>query len=526
MALELQPERSLDPSPRPVRPATLAILSMYDVENNATRVLAAGARRAGHRVIEIFFKDWVNNHFIPPNDFELNALVSLLQEHQVQLAAICIRASAYHKVASQLTALIRERVGIPVLWGGTHVILTPDKCIQEADMICVGEGDLTVIDVLDAVGAGGDCSKIKNLWVRQGDQIARNPVENLVPELDELPFRDYTSPDKFWIHGSKVIQGDPMVNDPVFQMMCSRGCVFVCSYCYNSQLAREVFKGKGKYYRFRSVGSVIQEINANRAVFKNMKRVKFDDEVFVFDKEWLEQFIERYPREVGLPFEAFIEPKLVEADIFRRLKAAGLSVIYMGVQNTHRVNEGIYDRHVPEQRIRNAVQLFHEIGLDYRLQVIVDDPFSSDEDKAHLFDFVMEFPRPFELYLFSMVVFPNTQLARKLLAEGIITENDVEGENTKTFQQMRVSLNWPRPTPDTFWCAMLVLSTKSFLPKPFLRALSRNHWLRRHPRPLVWFAQTCNIVKMAGVCLRMLRRGELTYTLIRRWANPNSMISQ
>ncbi|MBM3465839.1 MAG: radical SAM protein, partial [Armatimonadetes bacterium] len=450
----------------------MAIVSMYDIENNATRILAAGARRAGHRVIEIFFKDWINNGLLPPTQKELDHLVWLLRQHNVDLAAISIRASAYHKVVTRLTEEIRSRVNIPVIWGGTHVILSPEACIQIADMICVGEGDLTVIDVLDGIARGEDLSTLNNVWLRRGDTVVRNAVQNLVGSLDELPFRDYTSPDKYWIHGDRVIQGDPMVNDPVFQVMCSRGCVFVCSYCYNSQLARDVFRGKGKYYRFRSVSNVIEEINRNRSVFKNMRRVKFDDEVFVFEKKWLEEFIERYPREVGLPFEAFIEPKLVEPEIFRRLKEAGLSVIYMGVQNTHRVNEEIFDRHVPEQRIRNAVQLFHEIKLDYRIQVIVDDPLSQDEDRAHLFNFLLEFPRPFELYLFSMVVFPNTELARKLLAANIITEKDIEGENTKTFQQMRVSLNWPRPPDERFWCCMMVLLTKNFLPKGLLRWLS------------------------------------------------------
>ena len=198
----------------------------------------------------------------------------------------------------------------------------------------------------------------------------------------------------------------------------------------------------------------------------------------------------------------------------------------MGVQNTHRVNAEIYDRYVPESKIVESVQLFHDIGIDYRLQVIVDDPMSSSEDKQYLFDFLLSLPRPFELYLFSMVVFPNTSLARKLISSGLITEKEVEGEITKTFQQMRVSLNWPRKPEDTFWCCMLVLLTKPFLPKPFLRWLSRNAWLKANPRPLVWFAQAANVVKMAGVCLRMLKKGELTYTLVRRWANPNSMISQ
>ena len=354
--------------------------------------------------------------------------------------------------------------------------------------------------MLERIARGESFRDLSNLWVRDEEGIRRNPVRSLVGDLDDVPFRDYTSPDKYWIHGGKVKRGDPMVDDPTFQMMCSRGCVYACSYCYNSKMQQEVYQGKGRYYRFRSVDNVLEEIKRARQVFRSMVRIRFDDEVFVFDRAWLDEFLERYPREVGLPFQIFVEPRLVDPDMFRRLREAGLAVVYMGVQNTYRVNGEIYDRHTPEGRVRAAVELFHELGIDFRLQVIVDDPFSTSADKEQLFDFLLSFPRPFELYLFSIVVFPHTALATRLVEQKLITPKDIEGENTKTFQQMRVSLNWPRPPEDTFWCCMLVLVTKGFLPKSFLHWLSRVEFLRRHPRPLVWFAQACNMIKMMSVC--------------------------
>ena len=522
-----EPQAHRQPFPAGEPTCTCALVSLYDIENNATRMMAAGLRRAGHRTIEIFFKDWINNHFQPPTVGELNALLSLLSRNRVRLVALSVRASAYHRLATQLTRLIRDSLGIPVLWGGTHVILDPEKCIREADMICVGEGDLSIGELLDCIAEGRSPHALPNLWLREANgTVVRNPVRDLVTDLDALPFRDYTSPDKFWIQGRKVRQGDPMVGDPVFQMMCSRGCVYTCAYCYNSQLAREVYRDRGRYYRFRSVSHVLEEIRQARSVFTSMKRIRFDDEVFVLNPEWIEEFLRRYPGEVGLPFEIFIEPRLVQPGVFERLKAAGLRVVYMGVQNTGRVNEEIYDRRVPETQILEAVSLFHQLGIDYRLQVIVDDPMSSDEDRRHLFDLLMSFPQPFELYLFSIIIFPNTALARKLLELGLIGEDAIEGESTKTFQQIRVSLGWPRPPDETFWCCMLVLLTKRFLPRPFLRWLSHCTFFKKHPKPLVWFAQGCNMIKMAGVCGRLLMRGELTWTLIRRWARPGSMVSQ
>lgn len=73
---------------------------------------------------------------------------------------------------------------------------------------------------------------------------------------------------------------------------------------------------------------------------------------------------------------------------------------------------------------------------------------------------------------------------------------------------------------------MLVLITKEFLPSRLLYWMADNRFLQRNPRLVAWFAQGCNLVKMAGVVLGMLRRGEMSWTLVRRWANPRSLITQ
>jgi hypothetical protein len=137
-----------------------------------------------------------------------------------------------------------------------------------------------------------------------------------------------------------------------------------------------------------------------------------------------------------------------------------------------------------------------------------------------------QLPRPFELYLFSLTVFPKTEIAENLLAKGAITEEDVEGSSTKTHQQLRVSLNFPRQPEDAFWISLLVLLSKRFVSKGVIRALFEVRWLRRHPKPLVLFSQLCNLIKMGKVVIRMLRTGEMTKTQLRRWLNPRSLVTQ
>lgn len=513
---------------REIADCRIALISLYDLENNAVRLMSALLRKHGFYVAEIYFKDWKNNFFSPPTDSELKNLIKLLKEKNIRLVSISLRASAYLKVAVQITEMVRKETGLTVIWGGTHVILCPDESIQTADIVCVGEGEFAMLELAERLRKGEpleSITNINNLWFRKDDKVIKNPLTDLIEDLDILPFRDYTSADKYQISGDKIHQGDPMINDPIFQIITSRGCPYHCAYCYNSTL-RKIYKGLGKYYRTRSVENVIEELKLAQKTFPNLKRIKFDDEVFNFQEDWVAEFREKYKKEINLPFECFTEPKLVTKERFRLMKEAGLRIVYIGIQNSFRITEELYDRNVPEEKIKEAAAILYDLKLDARYQVILDDPMSITEDKERLFKLLMSFERPFELYLFSLTIFPNTEIAKNLLKQGVITEDQIEGKDTKTFRQLRVDLAYTRQPEDQYWAALLVLLTKSFIPKSLLWKFYNNRNLRKNPGSLVFLAQVSNFIKMAFVAARMLFRGELTWTAFRRWMNIKSMITQ
>lgn len=507
--------------------ARIALVSMYDIENNAVRTLAAELRQAGHHCTEIYFKDWRNNHLDLPTPYELDNLTRALEQDNIDMVGFSIRASAYYKVTRQLTEVVHDRLDLPVFWGGNHPTLVPDQCIPYAEILCRGESDYALIELADALVKQSDINTLGNLWVKDDDgTVYKNELRALLPHLDMLPFRDYTSPHKYFIMGRQLRQGDPMVaaQEPLFQMMASRGCIFRCAYCYNSTYQNDLYQGQ-KFYRTRSVDSMIREINQNKQVFKRMKRVRFDDEVFNFNSEWLQEFLERYPREVGLPFDCFMEPQLVTEPKMQSLKKAGLTNVFMGVQNAETVNGDLYDRNSSDKHIQNLAMLYNRLGINIHYQLIFDDPVANSEDKKALFDLISTFPRPYDLYLFSMTVFPESALAKKLLQMGVITEADIEGENTRTFYQHRVDLNFPRPPEDTFWIALIVLLSKPFIPISLVRAISKVEALKKDPAPLVKFAQAANFAKMGMMATKMLAEGEMTTTLVHRWLNMDSLIT-
>lgn len=504
----------------------IGIVSTWDVENNAVRILAATLRAAGHHTTEIYFKDWVSNHLDPAQEPELESLIRIIRREQLNLVCISIRASAYANQAKILAERIQEELDIPVLMGGMHPTMAPDDCIGTADMVLKGEGELALLDLANRLRDGSpELLGTQNVWFRKaaGD-IVKNPLRPLVSDLDSLEYRDYTSHDhKYFIYGKSYTKGDPQHGDPVFQMMGSRGCIYKCSYCYNSTYKKDVYPGQ-KWFRVRSPASMIDEITKARAHW-NFKSVRFDDEVFNFQMDWLTDFCERYPRDVGLPFEIFIEPKLVNEERFTMLRDAGLVGVFMGIQSSERVTGHLYDRRVKNQSIEEIAQLYHKLGIMPHFQLIFDDPVSTEEDKKKLFEMISSFPHPYDLYLFSMTVFPGSELNHKLLESGLISAYDIEGENTKVFYQHRINLSYPRPVEDTFWIALTQMLSKPFVPKSLLQAISKSQTLRKHPWPVIQMANATNYVKMGMLSAGMVMRGEMTGTLIRRWLSADRIIT-
>jgi len=497
---------------------------MYDVENNAVRVLAATLREAGHHCTEIYFKDWISNHLDPATDVELAALERIVREERLDLVCVSIRASAYYNSARILTEHLHATLDVAVLWGGMHPTLCGDECIATADLVLQGEGELALADLADRLRDGVDIADTRNIWLRTAEGVKKNPLRPLVSDLDTLAWRDYHSHDhKFFIWGKNVDKGDPMHGDPVFQMMGSRGCIYKCSYCYNSTYKKDVYPGQ-KWFRVRSPQSMIDEINYARTHW-NFKRIRFDDEVFNFQSDWVDEFCEKYPKQVGLPFEIFIEPKLVNEHRMTQLRDAGLVAVYMGVQSSERVTGHLYDRRVKNNTIGDIAQLYHKLGIKPHFQLIFDDPVSTEEDRAKLFELISTFPHPFDLYLFSMTVFPGSELNHKLLESGLISEWDIEGANTRTFYQHRINLEYPRPVEETFWIALIQMLSKPFVPRPLLRQLARSETLKKHPWPLIQMAHATNYVKMGTTAARMVADGEMTKTLVRRWLSFDRVIT-
>ncbi|MBT3194121.1 MAG: B12-binding domain-containing radical SAM protein [Verrucomicrobia bacterium] len=507
----------------PDRPVML--ISPYGIENRGVRYIAAVLRSAGFRPVLVLMKRWINNQISPPTEKEQALLLELAQRLNPLLIGIGFGAP-YFKVVTALTQQLKQVVDSPILWGGVYPTVCPEACIEHADMVCVGEGEQPVLDLCRALSSGDTALEIPNLWIRSGGDVHKHDPRPLIQDVDALPMPEYGMSETVFIEDDQLRHVDPISETAEYRIYPTRGCPYACSYCNNSIL-RKIYEGKGKYYRVRSVESVISELETARQLLPRIRRIKFDGDVFAFPGDWIQRFSEAYAERIGLPFELLTYPGELSADDLRHLKSAGLCKVQTGIQSgSDDEVSTVYKRTSTGSKIHEFSRLTHEIGVPVVYDLIFDNPLAKRDDKRRMIELLLTLDRPFKVYLYSLTVFPKTGLARDLLEQGLITPDDIEGQATKSFEQFRLSLDYPRSAEDVYWICLAILSAKSFIPRAAIRRLMKMPWLMAHPAPLRVLAQAADLAKNAVIAADMLLHGELTMFKIRQYGAFRRMISQ
>jgi radical SAM superfamily enzyme YgiQ (UPF0313 family) len=363
-------------------------------------------------------------------------------------------------IAKRLTELLAERLpDVPVIWGGIHPTLDVQHSLRFVNTVCVGEGEKPLLAMAEAVRAGQrDFSKIPGLSGRtpDGREYFNGPAP-LIENLDEIPPLSFLKPsDSFHVPADahKRMTQDPEGTGNYacksYLLMASRGCVFSCSYCY-AQPVRDMMGAEGsKFVRRRSMDHLFDELRYAKSL-PWVIFIGFWDDIFVDDRRWLEEFAERYPREIGLPFFALVHPNTVNKKIVELLKTAGCHTVGLGIQSgSDRIARDLYRRHYSRDRAIETAHLLNP-NFDVYYDLIINNPYETEEDIRETLELFLSFPRPFSIDTNFLLWFPGQAITARALADGVLQDCDIMGhgeeEDAALEDSMFRSGTWKRDLP-------------------------------------------------------------------------------
>lgn len=121
-----------------------------------------------------------------------------------------------------------------------------------------------------------------------------------------------------------------------------------------------VYSGLGTMVRQPAPEKVCLEIQSVRDRFP-LKSVRFDDEVFLLDTHWLIDFLDRYGRDIGLPFSCLIRADTATPDMIEAMKKAGCYIAYFGLESGNDyIRNQVLGKKVERQQIIDTARLLRQ----------------------------------------------------------------------------------------------------------------------------------------------------------------------
>ena len=247
-----------------------------------------------------------------------------------------------------------------LLIGGPHVTLCSEAASAKPfDAVCIGEGELPTLEVATQLTQGRTPSHIRNLWLRRGTEMQRNPTRAFLQDLDGLPFPDRMP----WLEYVRRPASRP-------SLLLGRGCPFDCTYCSNHALKRV---SAGPYVRMRSADSIVAEIVdlIDWYLFPKPPEIYLEVETFALDLEWALEVCRRLRElndHLAQPLSYGVNLRVLHGlqtdELFAAMASAHFAFVNIGLEvGSERVRREVLKRDYSNEDVVRTVAAARRHGL-------------------------------------------------------------------------------------------------------------------------------------------------------------------
>ncbi|MDP8212945.1 MAG: radical SAM protein [Candidatus Zapsychrus exili] len=350
--------------------------------------------------------------------------IKVLEINLVALSIMSTESKAFRELSENIR---KELPHIKIIVGGPHPTYFPQIVdTWPIDAVVVGEGDLPIVDIINALTEGESLSDIPNVHT----ESKKNAVRNFIEDLDELPFSDRNLLKDVY----------PFKHVRMKTFFATRGCPYVCGYCFNSAY-NDLYRDKGRILRRRSPESLIREIEKVKAE-SEIDFIRFGDDVFIAkDDQWLDEFVDKYSKRITIPFYFLINPNFVTEALVNKLKIAGCHSVMMGIEaGNEALRKDVLKRSVSNKAMINAFRIFNDFGIKVFSNTMLGLPGTTLKDDLESLNFTLDC-RPYYSGFSVFTPFPGTELYRLCKEKGYLDNQDFLEDEMPTSMQQSSCLN-------------------------------------------------------------------------------------
>jgi len=254
--------------------------------------------------------------------------------------------------------------------GGPGVVTVPSSMLYEGgySVICYGEGERTVVELVQAFENGSPLEDIKGIsYLNEGKEVKtppREPIEN----LNEIPF-----PARHLLDMEKYLgTWKENIGIRVTSVISSRGCPFSCKFC-----DKTTFGGK---IRFMSPSRMIEEMKILYDRY-GAEMVYFEEDLFTVNRKRVLEFCSLIEKELpGKMWGAQSRVDTIDKEMLTRMKHAGCDNLIFGAESGSQKILDMLGKGFTVEDIENAFRWVKEVGVKAGMFLLLGVPGETQED--------------------------------------------------------------------------------------------------------------------------------------------------
>lgn len=345
---------------------------------------------------------------------EYDIIESEIRNHNIDFVGIGGLSGEYKDLARIVAYVRKISVNIIIQVGGGIMTADPEVtmlAMPEVNVGIIGEGELTSVELIEALRDGKDLSTVDGLIYRTTNGLRTTKPRKEIEDIDSLPFPDYEG----FCYG-EYLRNNPDISDEgkrysQVSVIGGRSCKYNCTFCFHPS---------GSKYRQRSIDSIFSEIDWLVSHY-NITYLALREELFATDNERVRDFCNRMEK---YDFDWSIQLRIdnVNQELVNMLKNTRCRYIFIGVESA--VNSILKSMHkgITVEHIEKALEMLHEAGLNSRSGVIMGDTMETEDTANQTIEWFMKHKDKYRMFLDMIIAFPGSIIYKRACREGKIPD--------------------------------------------------------------------------------------------------------
>jgi anaerobic magnesium-protoporphyrin IX monomethyl ester cyclase len=405
--------------------------------------IAAVLVREGHEV-EVYSQDM---HHYPEEH-----LTEYLNSNKFDVIGLSFIAGYYqYKKALKISEAINRSKNRPFyIIGGHGPSPDPEFFLKKtgADVVVIGEGEDTIVELLKTVGNHKPLTGVKGIAYKDGNKVTISERRPLIQNIDTIPFPAYNL---FPVHYYRLLRMPHIASsDFAMPILSGRGCTFTCNFCYRMD----------EGFRPRNNESIIEEIRLLKKDY-GVTYIAFGDELLMSSEKRAASLCEAFIKaNLNVKWDCNGRLNYAKPEILKLMKQAGCVFINYGIEAMDDQILKNMNKALTTKMIISGIEATLTAGISPGYNIIFGNIGENRDTLNKGVEFLLKYDDGAQMRTIRPVTpYPGSPLYDYAIEKGLVKDCEDFYEN-KHINSDLLAINFTNMTDDEFHAALFEANSK------------------------------------------------------------------